>query len=752
MPKNVESHARGRTSWSCRVAAYPRRPWSPRPSMEPGLRLVRRMRVALEPGEWACARCRLEAAGDDYLRMLDASTAPQATTLRSSKRSPPLSRSASGFGGKQLILWAIDRWFPEGESLPRGRVRDGVCPCGDPCSRPDFEAVGAELFPEGLRVARRRLKGVPLAQMDARSLGIERAFDVVGAFDVLEHIDHDEDALRAMFAALRPGGGLIVTVPTAPLALERSRRVRRSCAEVHARPAHPGGCSPPGSNSLGCLVLDVPSSSDHDFATRSRAARPYSLDARVQLPAVRINRLFQRIARPRARSDVARRLASGGRSLLVVARRPHVAADERDPVQPAVHDRSRVRLRSRGDRERPPLPAAGRSPSGATAGSSSGRERPGPAHALVHGRSRDGGDACSTIGPGDEVVMPSFTFVSTANAVVVRGGMPVFVDIRPDTLNIDESKVGPRSLRGRRPSSSCTTQASAARWASSRHRGGYGRRAYRRCRPRNPRVVRGPPTRQLRVLSALSFHETKNVHCGEGGALLINDPAYCERAEILLDKGTNRRRFFRGQVDKYTWVTLAARTRRARSTPLPLGAARGRGDDHRPPPGDLDALPRGVRRPRGAGHARRPVVPDGCAQRPHVLPPPPRPRQRSRFIAELRSAGVHSVFHYVLEAVTRADCQFTMLELGCRLRQVDRERCGRVAFLQRAAPLAVSRRGRADALSAGSSSTAATTASTPTSCTQPSRRAAAAWSSAWASPASWYGQAIADGTWSPERR
>ena len=86
-------------------------------------------------------------------------------------------------------------------------MRDRVCPRGDSRSRPDLEAVGAELFPEGLRVARRRLEGVPLAQMDARSLGIEGAFDVVGAFDVLEHIDRDEDALRALFAALRPGEG-----------------------------------------------------------------------------------------------------------------------------------------------------------------------------------------------------------------------------------------------------------------------------------------------------------------------------------------------------------------------------------------------------------------------------------------------------------------------------------------------------------------------------------------------------------------
>lgn len=163
------------------------------------------------------------------------------------------------------------------------------------------------------------------------------------------------------------------------------------------------------------------------------------------------------------------------------------------------------------------------------------------------------------VGPGDEVILPSFTFVSTANAFVLRGAVPVFVDIEPQSLNIDPEQVK-NALTTRTRAivpvhyagvacemdalleigrSSGTTiiedaaQALLAEW--------------------NDR-----PLGSIGAMAALSFHETKNVTSGEGGCLLVNDPALVERAEIVREKGTNRSRFHRGQVDKYTWVDIGS--------------------------------------------------------------------------------------------------------------------------------------------------------------------------------------------------
>jgi dTDP-4-amino-4,6-dideoxygalactose transaminase len=161
--------------------------------------------------------------------------------------------------------------------------------------------------------------------------------------------------------------------------------------------------------------------------------------------------------------------------------------------------------------------------------------------------------------PGDEVVIPSFTFVSTANAFAMRGARPVFADIRRDTLNLDESRLASRitprtraivpvhyagigcemdpilDLAGRRGLDVVEDNA----------HGLFGR-------------YHGRMLGTLGRLATQSFHETKNVTCGEGGALIVNDPKLVERAEVLREKGTNRSRFFRGQVDKYTWVDLGS--------------------------------------------------------------------------------------------------------------------------------------------------------------------------------------------------
>jgi dTDP-4-amino-4,6-dideoxygalactose transaminase len=162
-------------------------------------------------------------------------------------------------------------------------------------------------------------------------------------------------------------------------------------------------------------------------------------------------------------------------------------------------------------------------------------------------------------GPGDEVIMPSFTFPSTATAFVLRGATPVFVDIREDTLNIDEAAIEP-AITDRTKAVVPVHYAgvgcdmnSIMELANSRHLTVIEDAAQALCASRNGRSLGS-----YAQLAALSFHESKNITSGEGGALLINDPSYIERAEIIRDKGTNRRKFFAGEVDKYTWVDLGS--------------------------------------------------------------------------------------------------------------------------------------------------------------------------------------------------
>lgn len=163
------------------------------------------------------------------------------------------------------------------------------------------------------------------------------------------------------------------------------------------------------------------------------------------------------------------------------------------------------------------------------------------------------------IGPGDEVIVPSFTFVTTAGAFVLRGARPVFIDIRPDTLNLDEARL--ESLISER-----------TRAIIPVHYGGVGcemGKIIKIARGHGIAVVednahgifgryRGKPLGSFGEMATLSFHETKNFSCGEGGALLINEPGLIERAEIIREKGTNRSQMFRGEVNKYTWLDLGS--------------------------------------------------------------------------------------------------------------------------------------------------------------------------------------------------
>ncbi|MBV9861818.1 MAG: dTDP-4-amino-4,6-dideoxygalactose transaminase [Alphaproteobacteria bacterium] len=161
--------------------------------------------------------------------------------------------------------------------------------------------------------------------------------------------------------------------------------------------------------------------------------------------------------------------------------------------------------------------------------------------------------------PGDEVIMPAFTFVSTANAVALRGAIPVFVDIRPDTLNLDESLIA-RAITPRTKAIfvvhyagvGCAMDEIMA--IADRH----GLVVVEDAAQALMTTYRGRPLGGIGQLAAISFHETKNVISGEGGALLVNDPGLAARAEILREKGTNRSSFFRGEVDKYSWVDLGS--------------------------------------------------------------------------------------------------------------------------------------------------------------------------------------------------
>lgn len=254
------------------------------------------------------------------------------------------------------------------------------------------------------------------------------------------------------------------------------------------------------------------------------------------------------------------------------------------------------------------------------------------------------------LGPGDEVIVPSFTFVSTINAFVLRGATPVFIDVRPDTLNLDHEQL----------ESLITTRTRAV---VPVHYAGVGCEMDAIagiCRPRGIHIVednahglfakyRGRYLGTFGTFATQSFHETKNFSCGEGGALLINDPSFVERAEIMREKGTNRSRFFRGQVDKYTWVDVGSSYLPSDLLAAVLYAQLETRDEiylrrkkiwnsYEENLGDW-AKARGV---------RLPFVPEWCEQPYHMfylLMPDLQSRQA--FIAHMKSRGILSVYHYL---------------------------------------------------------------------------------------------------------
>ena len=254
------------------------------------------------------------------------------------------------------------------------------------------------------------------------------------------------------------------------------------------------------------------------------------------------------------------------------------------------------------------------------------------------------------IQPGDEVIVPSFTFVSTPNAFVLRGARPVFVDVRPDTLNMDETQLE-RLITER------------TRAIVPVHYAGVGcEMDYYRCIAAEYGIpivednahglfgkYKGRYLGTFGTFATQSFHETKNFICGEGGALLINDPQYIERAEIIREKGTNRSRFFRGQVDKYTWVDIG-------SSYLPSDLLAAFLYAQLEARAEIQAKRRQIWETYyeqlqdwawGNG-VRMPIVPDHCEQSYHMFYLLlPSLEDRHALIDHLKERGILSVFHYL---------------------------------------------------------------------------------------------------------
>jgi dTDP-4-amino-4,6-dideoxygalactose transaminase len=254
------------------------------------------------------------------------------------------------------------------------------------------------------------------------------------------------------------------------------------------------------------------------------------------------------------------------------------------------------------------------------------------------------------IGPGDEVVLPSFTFVSTVNAFVLHGATPVFCDVRADTLNLDESAVerliGPKTkaiIPVHYAGIGCemdTIMEIAGRHGvpvvEDNAHGLFGK-------------YKGRHLGTFGALATQSFHETKNFNCGEGGALLINDRTYAERAEIVREKGTNRSRFFRGQVDKYTWVDigssylpsdmLAAYLYAQFETSREIQKIRKQIWTH---------YQRSLEAWAAENSVRLPVVPEHCEQAYHMFYLLlPSLKDRQALISHLKALGITSPFHYL---------------------------------------------------------------------------------------------------------
>lgn len=254
------------------------------------------------------------------------------------------------------------------------------------------------------------------------------------------------------------------------------------------------------------------------------------------------------------------------------------------------------------------------------------------------------------VGPGDQVVLPAFTFVSGANAFALRGAELVFADIRPDTLNLDERQLGELVTERTRAivpthyaGVGCeldeigkTAERVGAVVVEDNAHGLFGR-------------YRGRALGTFGALAAQSFHETKNVTCGEGGAILLNDASLVESAEIIREKGTNRKKFFRGQVDKYTWVGLGSSYVQSDLLAAFLYAQlEARDQIQRARQAVWRRYAEALEGWAGENGATLPFVPEHCEQAYHMFYVLlPSLDARARLITHLRERGILAVFHYL---------------------------------------------------------------------------------------------------------
>ena len=254
------------------------------------------------------------------------------------------------------------------------------------------------------------------------------------------------------------------------------------------------------------------------------------------------------------------------------------------------------------------------------------------------------------IKPGDEVIMPAYTFVSTADAFVLRGAVPVFVDIRPDTMNIDEKKIEDAITDRTRAIvpvhyAGVACEMDTIMDIAKRHNlmviedAAQGVMAF----------YKGKALGTIGDFGCYSFHETKNYSMGEGGALLIRDEKYVEDAEIIREKGTNRSKYFRGQIDKYTWVNYGSSYLPSDMNAAYLYAQLELADEiNNKRRANWDHYYEGLKPLADTGRISLPVVPEGCVHNAHMFYIKTADiEERSDLIAFLKENGIMAVFHYI---------------------------------------------------------------------------------------------------------
>ena len=287
------------------------------------------------------------------------------------------------------------------------------------------------------------------------------------------------------------------------------------------------------------------------------------------------------------------------------------------------------------------------------------------------------------IQPGDEVIFPSFTFVSTVNAFVLRGAYPVFCDIRPDTLNLDENKleklITPRTkliVPVHYAGIGCEMD------AIMEMAGQYGVAVVEDNAHGLFGKYKGKYLGTFGCLATQSFHETKNFNCGEGGALLINDPQYIERAEVIREKGTNRSRFYRGQVDKYTWVDIGSSYLPSDMLAAYLYAQLEVQEQIQAKRQEIwDYYHKHLQDWAEKHGIRFPTVPDHCEQAYHMFYLlMPSLEKRQALIAHLKAQNIISAFHYLPLHLSEMGQKFGGKEGDCPVTEEVSDRLLRLPF------------------------------------------------------------------------